>query len=147
MRKRNGFAALYELIDRHIPCAGTVPVFIADRGFHAYNVFAHAIENSAFFAIRATDAKMKRLLGADLPKEDTFDLRVTRHLTRSQPKKKYLRPESPDQYRYIFLRLHLGEGPPDVEGLIRKHTLPVRPDRNFARQQRFQVPVSFTYRF
>lgn len=276
MRKRNEFAALYELIDRHIPCAGTVPVFIADRGFHAYNVFAHAIENSAFFVIRATDAKMKRLLGADLPKEDTFDLRVTRHLTMSQSKKKYLRPESPDQYRYIcpkvafdyfpaegygeyeislrvlrfpigngtyeniitnlpesefhageikeiyhlrwgietsfctlkhaiaavnfhsksrqmitheiwarlilfnfcsyitgqvefekqkhkhihqvdfstafktcrhFLRLHLGEEPPDVEGLIRKHTLPVRPDRNFARQQRFQVPVSFTYRF
>ena len=245
-------------------------------GVHAYNVFAHAIENSAFFVIRATDAKMKRLLGADLPKEDTFDLRVTRHLTMSQSKKKYLRPESPDQYRYIcpkvafdyfpaegygeyeislrvlrfpigngtyeniitnlpesefhageikeiyhlrwgietsfctlkhaiaavnfhsksrqmitheiwarlilfnfcsyitgqvefekqkrkhihqvdfstafktcrhFLRLHLGEEPPDVEGLIRKHTLPVRPDRNFARQQRFQVPVSFTYRF
>ena len=46
-----------------------------------------------------------------------------------------------------FLRLHSGEAPPDVEGLIRKHTLPVRPSRNFARQQRFQVPVSFTYRF
>ncbi len=46
-----------------------------------------------------------------------------------------------------FLRLHSGEEPPDVEGLIRNHTLPIRPDRNFARQQRFQVPVSFTYRF
>ena len=46
-----------------------------------------------------------------------------------------------------FLRLHSGEAPPDVEGLIRKHTLPVRPSRNFARQQRFQVPASFAYRF
>ena len=46
-----------------------------------------------------------------------------------------------------FLRLHSGEAPPDVEGLIRRHTLPVRPSKNFARQQRFQVPVSFTYRF
>lgn len=276
MRKRNEFAALYELIDRHTPCSGTIPVFIADRGFHAYNVFAHAIENDAFFVIRATDTKMKRLLGSDLPKEETFDIRVTRHLTRSHSKKKYLYPESADQYRYIcqkvafdyfpaegygeyeislrvirfpigngtyeniitnlpenefhaeeikeiyclrwgietsfctlkhaiatvnfhsksrqmitheiwarlilynfcsyitgqvtfekqkrkhihqidfsiafktcrhFLRLHSGEEPPDVEGLIRKHTLPVRPDRNFARQQRFQVPVSFTYRF
>lgn len=276
MRKRNEFAALYELIDRHTPCAATVPVFIADRGFHAYNVFAHAIENGAFFVIRATDTKMKRLLGTDLPKEDAFDKRVTRYLTRSQSKKKYLHPESADQYRHIcqkvafdyfppegygeyeislrilrfpigngvyeniitnlpedefsveeikeiyrlrwgietsfctlkhaiaavnfhsksrkmitheiwarlilfnfcsyitgqvtfekqkrkhihqvnftasfkacryFLRLHSGEEPPDVEGLIRKHTLPVRPDRNFARQQRFQVPVSFTYRF
>ena len=276
MRKRNEFAALYELIDRHAPCRGTVPVFIADRGFHAYNVFAHAIENSTFFVIRATDTKMKRLLGCDLPKEDIFDIRVTRYLTRSHSKKKYLHPESADRYRHIckkvafdyfrdegyteyeislrvlrfpignstyeniitnlpenefraeeireiyhlrwgietsfctlkhaiaavnfhsksrlmitheiwarlilfnfcsyitsqvtfekqkrkhihqvdfsiafktcrhFLRLHSGEEPPDVEGLIRKHTLPVRPDRNFARQQRFQVPVSFTYRF
>lgn len=101
MRKRNEFAALYELIDRHTPCSGTIPVFIADRGFHAYNVFAHAIENDAFFVIRATDTKMKRLLGSDLPKEETFDIRVTRHLTRSHSKKKYLYPESADQYRYI----------------------------------------------
>jgi len=276
MRKRNEFAALYELIDRHTPSSGTVPIFIADRGFHSYNVFAHAIENNAFFVIRATDAKMKRLLGAGLPKEEIFDIRVTRYLTRSLSKKKYLHPGSADQYRYIckgvafdylpaqgygeyeislrvlrfpigngtyeniitnlpekefpaeeikeiyrlrwgietsfctlkhtiaavnfhaksrrmitheiwarlllfnfcsyitgqvtfekqkrkhihqvdfsiafkacrhFLRLHSGEEPPDVEGLIRKHTLPVRPSRNFARQQRFQVPVSFTYRF
>lgn len=276
MRKRNEFAALYELIDRHTPSGGTVPIFIADRGFHSYNVFAHAIENNAFFVIRATDAKMKRLLGADLPKEGVFDIKVTRYLTRSLSKKKYLHPGLADQYRYIckgvafdylpaqgygeyeislrvlrfpigngtyeniitnlpekefpaeeikeiyrlrwgietsfctlkhtiaavnfhaksrrmitheiwarlilfnfcsyitgqvtfekqkrkhihqvdfsiafkacrhFLRLHSGEEPPDVEGLIRKHTLPVRPSRNFARQQRFQVPVSFTYRF
>ena len=276
MRKRNEFAALCELIDRHVPGSGTVPVFIADRGFHACNVFAHAIENGAFFVIRATDVKTERLLGSDLPKGEAFDIRVTRHLTRSRSKKKYLHPESADQYRHVcqkvafdyfpaqgygeyeislrvlrfpigngaceniitnlpenefcleeikeiyhlrrgietsfctlkhtiaavnfhsksrqmithelwarlilfnfcsyitgqatfekqkrkhihqvdfdiafkvcrhFLRLHSGEEPPDVEGLIRKHTLPVRPDRNFARQQRFQVPVSFTYRF
>lgn len=276
IRKRNEFAALYELIDRHAPCDGTVPIFIADRGFHAYNVFAHAIENGAFFVIRATDAKMKRLLGCDLPKEEIFDIWVTRYLTRSHSKKKYLHPESAEQYRHIcpkvtfdyfpeegygeyeislrvlrfpigngtyeniitnlpeneshaedikkiyhlrwgietsfctlkhtiaavnlhsktrqmitheiwarlilfnfcsyitgqvtfkkqkrkhlhqvnfsvafkacryFLGLHHGEDPPDVKGLIRKHTLPIRPDRNFARQQRFQVPVSFTYRF
>ncbi len=48
-------------------------------------------------------------------------------------------------YRH-FLRLHCGEEPPDVEP-NQKHTFPVRPSRNFARQQRVQVPVSFTYRF
>lgn len=276
MRRRNEFAALYELIDRHIPFCGTTPVFIADRGFHAYNVIAHAIENDTFFVIRATDTKMKRFPGSDLPKEEAFDIRVMRYLTRSQSKKKYLHPESADQYRHIcrkvafdffpaegygeyeislrvlrfpigndayeniitnlsekefhteeireiyhlrwdietsfctlkhaiaavnfhsksrqmitheiwarlilfnfcscitgqvtfekqkrkhvhqvdfsiafktcrhFLRLHSGEEPPDVENLIRKHTLPVRSDRNFARRQRFQIPVSFTYRF
>ncbi len=101
MSKGNEFAALYELIDRP-PCNGTVPIFIADRGFHTYNVFAHAIENRAFFVIRATDAKMKRLLGANLPKEEIFDIRVTRYLTRSLSKKKYLHPELADQYRYIW---------------------------------------------
>lgn len=48
--KRNEFVALYELIDRHTPDSGTVPIFIADREFHAYNVFAHAIENSDFLS-------------------------------------------------------------------------------------------------
>ena len=83
IRKKNGFAALCRLIDRHTPCCRTAPIFIADRGFHAYNVFAHAIENGAFFVIWATDTKMRRLLGEGLPKGKTFDIRVTRHLTRS----------------------------------------------------------------
>ncbi len=38
---------------------------------------------------------MKRLLGADLPKEEVFDIRVTRYL------KKYLHPELAGHYRYI----------------------------------------------
>lgn len=33
IRKRNEFAALYELIDGHTPCGRIVPVFIADRGY------------------------------------------------------------------------------------------------------------------
>ena len=48
------------------------------QGGHAYNVFAHAIENCAFFVIR-----------------------VTRYLTRNLSKKRYLHPELADQYRYI----------------------------------------------
>lgn len=48
---------------------------------------------------------------------------------------------------HYFLRLHNGEPPPDIEGLIEKNTLPIRPGRKYARQHRFRVPVSFTYRF
>lgn len=44
---------------------------------------------------------MKRLLGCGLPKEEAFDVRVTRYLTRSHSKRKHLHPESEDQYRYI----------------------------------------------
>lgn len=276
IRKKNEFLALSNLIDRFEPAADTSPIFIADRGFHSYNVFAHAIENGGYFLIRAKDVNVKRLLGNDLPDSDSFDLTVDRILTRTQSKKKHLHPELEDQYRCIckavtfsflpehsdmeypislrvlrfpigngnfeniitnlperefpakeikylygmrwgietsfctlkhaigainlhskkremithelwarlilfnfcsvisahavtkcqkkkhvhqvnytvawqachyFIRLHNGESPPDIEDLIRQHTLPVRPNRNYARQHRFQIPVSFTYRF
>ena len=46
-----------------------------------------------------------------------------------------------------FLRLRSYEPPLDVVALIGNNTLPIRPDRNFARQHRFQLPASFCYRF
>lgn len=277
IRKKNEFQALCTLIDRHASSPEVLPVFIADRGFHSLNVFAHAIENGAYFLIRATDIKTQRLLGIDLPEnQDCFDVQIHRILTRTNSKKKRLHPELSDQYKYIcqdvafdfidpqkqneypislrvlrfqisedgyeniitnlppdifpaeeikylyhlrwgietsfcqlkhvigalnfhskkreyigmelwarlllynfcsiitghvvirrkgrkhqlqvnysaaykvchyFLRIHNGESPPDVEGLIEKNTLPIRPDRKYARQHRFRVPVSFTYRF
>jgi len=48
---------------------------------------------------------------------------------------------------HFFLRLRDNEPPPDVVGLIGNYTLPIRPDRNYARQHRFQLPASFCYRF
>lgn len=276
IRKKNEFLALSNLIDRFDPPPGTSPIFIADRGFHSYNVFAHAIEKDAYFLIRAKDINTKRLLGNDFPDTDSFDVTVNRILTRTQSKKKHRHPLLEDQYRYIckavtfsylpddsdaeypislrvlrfpigedsfenvitnlpekefpameikslygmrwgietsfctlkhalgainlhskkremithelwarlilfnfcsiitahtvstcqkkkhvhqvnytvafqachyFIRLHNGESPPDIEDLIRQHTLPVRPGRNYAHQHRFQIPVSFTYRF
>lgn len=277
IRKKNEFAALCTLIDENRPAPGITPVFIADRGFHSLNVFAHAIEHNSYFMIRATDIKMQRLLAMDLPAgQDTFDIQINRILTRTNSKKKRLHPELSDQYKFIcqevafdyidpekqreypialrvlrfqisengyeniitnlppeefsadeikflynlrwgietsfrelkyvigaknfhsrkreyiemevwarlllynfcsiitghvvisrrgrkhplqvnysvaykachyFLRIHNGEVPPDIEGLIEKNTLPIRPDRKYARQHRFRVPVSFTYRF
>lgn len=119
----------------------------------------------AFFVIRATDAKMKRLLGHDLPQEETFDTRVTRYLTRSQSKKKYLHPKSADRYRYIYkevtfdylpvaecgeyeislrvLLFPIGNG--TYENLIKtflKANSTRKKSKNFACQHRFQVAVS-----
>lgn len=276
IRKKNEFRALCSLIDRHSTISGGIPIFIADRGFHSLNVFAHAIEHHSYFMIRATDVKIKNLLGTDRPDQDSFDVLIDRILTRSHSKKKRLNPELAAQYKFIckevafdyinkenqteypitlrilrfkvsedgyeniitnlppeefpvdeikdlyhlrwgietsfrelkhiigalnfhskqrkfiemevwarlllynfcsiitghvvihrkgrkhrlqvnysvaykachyFLRLPNGESPPDIEGLIGKNTLPIRPDRNYARQHRFRVPVSFTYRF
>lgn len=275
IRKKNEFQALTQMIDR-CGTANTVPVFIADRGFASFNVFAHAIQRGSYFLIRAKDVYVHRLLGMDFPDTENFDIQVNRILTRSNSRKKRLHPELEDQYRFIcssvtfdyldsdsrkeyslslrvlrfkisddgyeniitnlpvedfsveeikrlyrlrwgietsfrelkhtlgsknfhskkreyieleiwarlilynfcsvitkhvvlqqksgkhtyqvnytiayqachyFLRLHNGEVPPDIESLIRQNILPVRPDRTYARQHRFRVPVSFNYRF
>jgi hypothetical protein len=45
-----------------------------------------------------------------------------------------------------FIMHQDNKSPPDVEGLIRRYKLPIRPDRNFARQHRFRFPASFCYR-
>lgn len=45
---------------------------------------------------------------------------------------------------FDFLR---GVAPPNVESLISKYILPIRPDRNYARLHRVQKPASFSYRF
>lgn len=47
---------------------------------------------------------------------------------------------------FAFLRMPAGK-PPDIESLISSYILPVRPQRNYARPRRFQLPASFSYRF
>ena len=97
-RHKNEFAALCQLIDRYI--YGGCPIFVADRGFASYNVFAHALEKGCFFAIRAKDVNTRRLLAADsLPQQ--IDKWVDVILTRSKSKKKRLHPELAPFYRYI----------------------------------------------
>lgn len=83
-RLKNEFQAICNLIDRYA-YAGC-PIFIADRGFSSYNVFAHAIENNVDFIIRAKDLNVQRFLGLNsLP--DKLDTTVELILTRTQSKK------------------------------------------------------------
>ena len=97
-RLKNEFRAICDLIDRY-PYEG-IPIFIGDRGYSSYNLFAHAKENSALFMVRAKDINVKRLLGIDaLP--DSIDEHVDIILSRSQAKKKMKRPDLAGQYRYI----------------------------------------------
>jgi len=276
IRKKNEFQALASMIERYPTSRAAIPIFIADRGFHSYNVFAHAIEKQAFFLIRAKDINTQRLLGEDYPKDQqTFDLSVSRILTRTNSKKKHKHPEREKDYRFIcksvkmdflpensldeyelsvrvlrfpitddtyeniitnlppsfsmdeikelynlrwsvetsfrdlkhtlgamnfhsktrkyiemelwarmllynfcsiitgnvvieqknrkysyqvnfsaafkichhLLGLHKAEKIPNIKSLIEKNILPIRHDRKYARQHRFRVPVSFTYRF
>lgn len=80
---------------------GGLPIFIADRGFSSYNVFAHAIENKVDFLIHAKDLNVQRFLGVEtLP--DKLDTTVELILTRTQSKKKHKHSEKASQYRFIY---------------------------------------------
>ena len=97
-RFKNEFQAICNLIDRY--SYGGCPIFIADRGFSSYNVFAHAIENKVDFMIRAKDLNVQRFLGIEeLP--DKLDTTVELILTRTQSKKKHKQPQKESMYRYI----------------------------------------------
>jgi hypothetical protein len=85
-RKKNEFRALCELADRFTPGA-LRPLFMADRGFASYNVFAHMVENGVHFLIRAKDKTAERLLGSGPLGDAGLDAWVTRILTRSTAKK------------------------------------------------------------
>lgn len=45
-----------------------------------------------------------------------------------------------------FLRIRACRTKMDVEGLIAQNIEPIRPERTFARQHRFKLPISFCYR-
>jgi len=97
-RLQNEFQALCDLIDRY-SYAG-VPIFIADRGFASYNIFAHAQENSRLFLIRTKDINARRFLDLDtLP--DNIDTSIDLILSRTQSAKKRLRPDLAGRYRYV----------------------------------------------
>lgn len=97
-KRKNEFAALCQMIDRYL--YGGSPIFVADRGFACWNVYAHVVEKEAFFAIRIKDINGKRLLGVgSLP--DRMDQWVDVILTRSNAKKKRLHPEWESRYRYV----------------------------------------------
>lgn len=97
-RLKNEFAAFCQLIDR-FPYGGC-PIFVTDRGFASYNVFAHLFEKGSYFVIRAKDVNVQRILRAgSLP--DCIDQWLELILNRSNARKKRLHPELESLYRYI----------------------------------------------
>lgn len=100
IRRKNEFRAFCSLMDRFEYDEKTKPIFIADRGFCSYNVFAHAIENRASFLIRAKDVFVSRLLGQDISGRE-FDVSLQRVFSRTHSKKKYLHPECAGLYKFV----------------------------------------------
>ena len=97
-RFQNEFQALCDFMDGY--SYEGIPIFIADRGFASYNVFAHAQESGRFFLIRAKDINARRFLNLETL-QDSIDTRVDLILSRTQSAKKRLRNDLAEQYRYI----------------------------------------------
>jgi hypothetical protein len=97
-RKKNEFKAICDIMDRYA-YEGT-PIFIGDRGFSSYNVYAHAKENGFLFMVRTKDINAKRLLMIDeLPAQ--IDEEIDIIISRTQSQKKMLRPDLAEKYRYV----------------------------------------------
>ena len=101
-RQKNEKSALCDMIDRYQ--GDSKAVFIADRGFESYNVFAHVIEKRSFFLVRVKDIESTGILSsqqmrAKLPNsQESFDETVTIVLTRKQTKDV---KASPEKYRFL----------------------------------------------
>lgn len=78
-------------------------LFIADRGYESFNTFAHAMENHAFFLVRAKAPNPMTLLSTvDMPDQPEFDITFERWLTRRNTKTV---KEHPDIYKSIASRV------------------------------------------
>ena len=84
-RDGNENRAFVSMVDRdtsHLPT-----IYIADRGYEAYNNLAHVQENGRNFLIRVKDLKRFGIVsGLDLPETEEFDVSLSLFLTRKQTK-------------------------------------------------------------
>ena len=101
LKGKNEYEAFCTLMDRAPQTEGKY-LYLADRGFCSYNTIAHALNNNAFFLIRAKERFCKGLLGkGNMPTTPEFDVRVSRTIVRHQRKKKYRNQDALDSYRYV----------------------------------------------
>lgn len=97
-RKKNECQAMIKMIDRFRGDSNTL--FMADRGFESYNVFAHVQEKGMFYLIRARDSNNSCIVSGlkQLPKTDEYDVIVPLTITRTQTKEI---KQNPKKYKFI----------------------------------------------
>ena len=82
-RKENGVKAFVSMVDRDPSSVPTI--YIADRGYEAYNNMAHIQEKGQKFIIRAKDFSYGGIVySLNLPQTDELDEEITLRLTRKQ---------------------------------------------------------------
>lgn len=84
---------MVKMIDQYAGDSSTL--FIADRGYESYNIFAHVQEKGMFYLIRARDSNNSCIISGlkHLPKTDEYDVTVPLKLTRTQTKEVKKHPE------------------------------------------------------
>ena len=97
-RKKNECQAMAKMIDRYTGNSATL--FMADRGYESYNVFAHIQEKGMYYLIRARDSDNSCIISGlkQLPKTDEYDVTIPLKLTRTQTKEVKKHPEL---YKFI----------------------------------------------
>lgn len=100
-RKENEYKAMCDMVDRYDSENKTI--FIADRGYENYNIFAHISEKHQFYLIRVKDLYSNGIVASAktlLPKsKESFDETISITLTRKQTKEVKAAPE---KYRIIM---------------------------------------------
>lgn len=95
-KKLHERSALNQMVDAYVSNIPTI--FIADRGYESFNVFAHILRSGHDFIIRIKDANSNGILGAyDLP-DGEFDMSLSTTLTRRHTKETL---NNPDKYTIL----------------------------------------------
>lgn len=85
-RKNNECRALADMIDQCT--SGNKTIFIADRGYESYNIFAHTEQRDMYYLVRVRDIGRNTSMTSSfgLPQTEQFDIDVHLTLTRKQSK-------------------------------------------------------------
>lgn len=96
-RKENESFAMTQMIDRYYGDKKTI--FIADRGYETYNIFAHVQEKGMYYLIRVKDGGGGSMVGSfKLTEKGAFDKGMHLMLTRKQTNEV---KANPTQYKFL----------------------------------------------
>jgi hypothetical protein len=91
-KQKNEYRALTDMVERSKITQKAI--FIADRGYESYNVFAHIGKMGFKYAIRVKDINSNGIISTlVLPAKDEFDTTITLKLTRRQTNEIKAHPE------------------------------------------------------
>lgn len=135
-----------DMIDRYDGSEKTI--FIADRSYESYNIFAHAEEKGVNYLIRAKDKKSNGIISSlSLPEQDTFDIDVSLIMTKKQTNEVKAQPQLykfvPKNSTFDFLDLYKNKFYPITLRIVR---FPIRYGRHDPRKVKPKTVVSFLYR-